>query len=195
MGTPYNADFDRQARRDRQRGNRAEDEYLDRATNFDARGAARESAGAMYEDFARELERGIGDIRGGQVGMGRLGTGWGFGDEDEYIGEGRRDLTRSLASRALDAESLNLRNTEGLGNYGQNTTNRYLDVLAGNRDAQMLEDQQKRSKKAGLWGLGGSMLGSLLGPAGATASGMLGDKVAGLFGKGKEDVDRYAGRR
>ncbi len=181
MAIPYRAEFDEQARRDRTRGNRAEDAYLARMEGFDARGAARESAGAMYEDFARALERGIRDIRGGQVGMNRLGTGWGFDDEDEYIRQGRDELTKNLAARSLDAESLNLRASEGLGAFGQGTTNRYLDILSGQRDAKMLEEERKRRNRAGLWGLAGRASGALLGPAGAVVGGELADTVAGLF--------------
>lgn len=177
----YNAQFDEQARRDRTRGNRAEETYLDRATGFDARKAAGESAGAMYEEFARKLGRDLQDLRGSQVGMNRLGQGWGFDDEDELVREGRERMGSMIAERALDAEALNLRSNEGLGAYGERTSGRYLDVLAGQRDADMLERERKRRNKGGWLSLGMGALGSLLGPAGSVVGDKIGEGVAGLF--------------
>lgn len=181
MATPYQQDFNQQAARDRARGNQAEDTYISRASNFDARGAARDTANSMYEDFAKALERSITDLRGSQVGRGRTRTGWGWKKEDQLVADGRDQLTRDIAGLSLQAEGLNLRNLEGIGAYGTNTTNRYLDILAGNRDAALAEQDRKRRDKAGLWGLAGRVGGALLGPAASAAGGALSDYVAGLF--------------
>src|SRR5690606_37057562 len=122
---------------DERRGRRAEDAFLDRSERFDAQDAAGTAARAHFEQFQEDLERGLRDFRGSQVGAGRIDTGFRFEDEDELFRQGLADLGRTIASDALRAESLNLQNTANIGNFGQATTGRFLDVLAGQRDTEL----------------------------------------------------------
>jgi len=183
--TSYTQEFDRQGARDRSVGTQAEDDYLARARGFDARKGASEAARGYFNQFGDKLNKMIRNLRGAQVGSGRLDTGFGNEDQDELIQGGIRDLNDTLATNALQAESLNLRNTEGLGGFGERTTGRYLDILGGNRDAAMMDEEARRAqeakKKSGLFGLIGRVGGSLLGPAGGVLGNKLGNYLGGLL--------------
>lgn len=177
--------FRRQARRDEQTGREAEDEYLTRARGFDADEAAGRSAKAQFDTFREDLAEDLGDLRGEQVGAGRLDTGYRFDDEDELIEGGIRDLNRGIAGRAVQTAGMNLRNTEGIGQYGQDTTGRYLDILGSERDADLQLEEMRRkdeaNRKKGMFGLAGRVGGTLLGPAGDKLGGRLGEALDSLL--------------
>lgn len=184
-GAYSRAGFRRQARRDEEVGRRTEDEYLDRATRFDADEAAQRSARAQFDTFQEDLAEGLQELRGRQVSAGRLDTGYRFQDEDELIEGGIRDLNRGIASRAVETAGLNLRNQEGIGNFGQATTGRYLDILGSERDAEYAEEEMRRrdeaNRRSGLFGLAGRIGGTLLGPAGNALGSRLGDALDSLL--------------
>lgn len=148
--------------RDRTVGAGAEDEYLTRAKGFDARGSLRESVGALYDQFVQGAGRKIRDLRGGMVGAGRLGGGYGELDESEAVYDMGRDLNQRVAGMALDAEGMNLRNTEGIGQFGQNTSGRYLDLLSGNLDREQAERNAKRQERSAKWGAISNFAGKLI---------------------------------
>lgn len=152
MATPYTADFTAQGIRDRKRGNAAENRYIKYLHGFDANKAAYDASMAQYGDIMKALTRGVGDLRGSQVGSGRLTSGFGAGDERRFVQQGRDQLTRDIARNSLQAQGLNLSAENALGQTGMGMTNRYLDILAGNRDAALAEEERKRREKNALWG-------------------------------------------
>lgn len=170
--------------RDRQRGTEAEDLYLDRAKSYDPRGALRESVGSLYDQFKQGVGRQITGLRGrlARSGGGRLASGYGELDESEAVYDMERDLNRNVSGLALQAEGLNLRNQEGLGQYGQNTTGRYTDLLSGQIDRETAERNAKRQQKGSLWGSLASVAGSVLG---GPIGGMIGKGVGSLFDRSK----------
>lgn len=168
--------FMQQANRDETAGREAEDVATRRLTEFDADRGAERSARAQFDTFREDLGRDVESLRGSQVGRGRLNSGFGFEDEDRLVEGGIRDLTRTLAQNALQAQSLNLQAAGGLANVGAQRSGRFLDILGSERDASFLEDEMARRKKAekrsGLFGALGTIakgVGGYLagGPAGA----------------------------
>lgn len=171
--------FDEQAASDQERGMRAEDETFDRLSGFDAEDAARRSARAQFDEFSEDLGDNISDLRGSQVGRGRLSSGFGFEEEDELYEGALEDLGRSLSQNALHAQGLNLSATSQLSELGGRQTGRFLDVLASERDADLLEEEQRRraraEKRGGLFDALGTIAKGGLGfwaggPAGAAAA-------------------------
>lgn len=120
---------------------------------FDAQEAFQETARAGYEELQEERGRALEDLRGKQVGAGRTRTGFGFEDQDRLMEEMEEDFQRQLASRALDAEQMNLRNLEG-----RRRSNRYLDLLTSERAREQKEE-------AALFKAGGQILGTAAGLA------------------------------
>lgn len=172
MPNPLTTQYMGSLNRDRNRGAEAEDLYYDRAKAYDPRESLRTSVGALYDEFEEGAGRRIGALRGrlARSGGGRLASGYGELDESESVYDMERDLNRNVSRMALDTEGLNLRNQEGLGQYGQATSGRYLDLLSGERDRETAERNAKRQQKAAIWGsiakLGGSAIGTFFGKPG-----------------------------
>lgn len=159
----------------------AEAEYLQRAKGFDASRSLRESVGGLYDQFVQGAGRKVNELRGGMVGAGRLGGGYGALDESEAVYDMGRDLNSRVATMAMDAEGMNLRNNEGLSQFGQNTTGRYTDMLSGSLDRQTAAANARQQKKGSIWGSLAGLAGSALG---GPMGGMLGKAVGGLFKRG-----------
>lgn len=171
------ARFQGQAKKDEERGDVLEREAEDRLRGFDAEDAARRSARAQFDEFREDLGEDIQDLRGSQVGRGRLNSGFGFDEEDELVSEGIENLGRSLTQNALQAQGLNLSATSQLGAMGQGRTSRFLDVLASERDADFLEEEMRRRKKA-------DKRGGLFSALGTVAKGVGGYIAGGPVGAG-----------
>ena len=163
------------SKRDEARGTEAEDAAQDRLQGYDAQEAARTSARAQFDEFAEDLGENIGDLRGSQVGRGRINSGFGFEEEDELYKGALEDLGRTLNQNALQAESLNLSATGQLAEVGGRRTGRAYDVLASERDANLLEEEQKRRERA-------EKRGGLFGFLGTVAKGGLGYLGGGPLG-------------
>lgn len=157
---------------DRDQGREAEEESQRRLTGFDAEEGAARAGRAQFDQFREDLGRDIGDLRGSQVGRGRLNSGFGFEEEDELVEFGLRDLNRQLTQNALRAQGLNLQAAQGLGQAGRQQTGRYLDILASERDTDLLEEERERKERA-------RKRGGLLKGLGAIAGG-----AAGFFAGG-----------
>jgi hypothetical protein len=161
--------------RDEEAGTRAEDTAQERLEGFDAEDAARRSARAQFDEFSEDLEENIGDLRGSQVGRGRINSGFGFEEEDELYEGALEDLGRTLSQNALQAQGLNLQATGGLANIGARRTGRAYDILASERDANLLEQEMERRRRA-------EKRGGLFGFLGTVAKGGLGYLGGGPLG-------------
>jgi len=118
------------------------------------------------------------------ITTGDLGTSY----EGDVLSAFQRNISNAAAGQAM-----NLYNTQA-GGYGrmyegetavaEGSRNRYLDLLAGNRDYEIMVENMKRERRGGLFGglgavaggVGGFLVG---GPAGAYA----GAKIGGSAGK------------
>lgn len=137
---------------------RGEEAYLDRATKFDAGGYARDASQAAFNQFLPELKRNIGELRGQQVGMGRLDTGFATEDEDRLVTESTGRLTDQIAGYGMQAAGLQLDNDQGLGRFGAEYGNRYLDLVSGQYDRKTAEENDRKASKGS--GLGGFIKGA-----------------------------------
>lgn len=168
--------YDQAQTRSRNAGIGAEDEFYRRAMNADPRKALAETAGGLFDQFERGVGRKISNLRGSMVGSGRLEGGYGELDEAETVYDARADLNSKIAGLSLDAEGMSMANTNAIGQFGQNQTGQYLDLLTGGMDRAMAEREGKRNRKASLWG-------SLAGLAGMVAGGPIGGAIGGWAGK------------
>lgn len=186
MPLPYDSQFASTTGRSLARGNEAEDLYFQRARSFNPRDAIRETAGGLFDQFQRTAGRRIRDIRASGVGAGRLSGGYGEVDEMEAEFDLGQDLNSRLAGLSLNAEELNLRNTEGLGAYGERATGRGLDLMTAERQRVVDEREARRKRRSGFLGglakLAGGTLGTVLGPAGTVIGSRIGSAVASRIG-------------
>jgi hypothetical protein len=154
---------------------RAEGGYLDRAESFnagdyleqpgfDAMNYVNTAAQGAFGQFLPQLREDIGELRGQQVGMGRLNTGFATEDEDRLVTRSLSDLgdhvaglsmqgaglqsghNQANADRRMRAGGLQLENDRGLGQFGMEYGNRYLDLIAGQYDRKTAETNSKKGK-------------------------------------------------
>lgn len=140
---------------------RAEDDYFGKAESFDARDYAGQAAQGIFDQFMPKLQESIGDLRGQQVGMGRLNTGFATEDEDRLVRGGLEDLNHQIAGLSMDAARLDQQNTQDLGNMGLEYGNRYMDQISGQYDRRVAEDNAKKKQGGGF----GKFLGGVAGIA------------------------------
>ena len=168
------------------RGREAEDEYFRRAREFDPTQAVTTAAEGAWGQILPQVRDTIRELRGRMVGAGRLRGGYGEMDEDEVWNRATQQLTSEIARNAMSAANLELSNIQGIGGYGERTTGRYLDLLAGERDRELMEREMARQRRASRWGalagLAGSALGTIFGPAGTAIGGRIGTWVADRIG-------------
>jgi hypothetical protein len=129
-----------------------------------------------------ELNRNLQGAREGAisrgVGLGELGT--------SYEGDIYSAFNRNIAN-AAGAQAMNLYGTRtaGYGNLYESDTavaeggrNRYLDILAGQRDADIAKANAKKKRGSFLGALAGGVGGFLIGgPAGAGAGAQIGSRL------------------
>lgn len=167
------------------RGRQAEDEYYRRAREFDPTQAVTTAAEGAWGQILPQVRDTIRDLRGRMVGAGRLRGGYGEMDEDEVWNRATQNLTSEIARNAMGAASLDLQNIQGIGGYGERVTNRYLDLLSGERDREMMEREMERQRRASRWGTIGSLVGGIAGsflPGGTMAGTAIGRWVGDRLG-------------
>lgn len=130
-----------------------------RQQDYDPYAAAETSARAQFETFDRDLGRNLEDMRGSQVGSGRLRTGFGYQDQDRLWEGAVEDLNRSVAKRSMTAAGLDLRNIEGM----QMSRDLSAEMAAGGMDQELALEEQERARKSGIGGMIGGALGGVAG--------------------------------
>ncbi len=144
---------------------------MDRVASFDAGDYAKEAGAATFDEFRGDLSRDVRDLRGSQVGRGRIRTGFGFEEEDRMVSDSYRALMRSIAQQSLQAAGLDLdaRNLEG-------------EMAAGDLDRSQADKNARRRRRGGLLGAVGGIAGTLVGGPGVGTylGGMLGN-AAGQY--------------
>lgn len=154
--------------------------------NWSGEQYAQNYADAMYGRLERKYLERAADLRGSQVGMGRLMSGFGFEDQDRFYRDAFAEpLAESIGQQAGLFAGMDLQNIT----QRAQSQNRYGDVLASAYDLELARENAKRKKKGGILGALGSIAGGVGGfllsggnPAGAyigaTAGGSLGSSFA-----------------
>lgn len=167
------------------RGREAEEEYFRRAREFDPTRAVTTAAEGAWAQILPQVRETIRDLRGRLVGAGRLRGGYGEMDEDEVWNRATQQLTSEIARNALSSAGLALQNLQGLGAYGERTTGRFLDLLAGERDRELMEREMARQRRAARWGAIASLVGGVAGaflPGGSLLGSQIGRAVGERIG-------------
>lgn len=158
-----------------------------RQASYDPYKAAETSAKAQFYTFERDLGRNLEDMRGSQVGSGRLRSGYGFQDQDRLWEGAVEGLNRSLAERAMTAAGLDLRNIEGM----QMARALAGEMAVGGMDRELQLEEIRKAKSGGILGGIGGALGGIAGffaggPLGAVAGSQIGSAagsgIGGIFG-------------
>ena len=116
------------------------DEFRERAFNFDADDALTRSTAGSLELLKPFISEQLEDLRGAQVGQGRLSTGFGFEDQDRLFRDIFDRFNSQLASRSLQAAGLNLQNQGQLGDFSNLSRNRFLEFLSASQDRETAKE-------------------------------------------------------
>lgn len=160
------------------RANQTRQQLEQRLRAFDPERSVGQFAQGAWEALRPQLNEAIGDLRGSQVGMGRLNTGFATGDEDRLMTRAMSDLSSQIAQQSVAAQGLALQGIGAWGSmYGQDlnllTTERELEVAR-----ELARRQEREARRASIWGAVGTLGGAVLGgPVGSAIGGWLGGKL------------------
>lgn len=168
--------FDAGVQADRDTANRY-GEMFAREVERDPRDAFRESSRAAFDDFRTGFGENLERLRGNQVAMGRLRTGFGQQDEDELFTAMGRDLNTRLGSMALDAERLGMDRTRMIQQHQDRAQERATAAAGGEYQTLRQQRLSDRANRRRFWG----NLASGVITAGAT---FLGGPAAGAAAAG-----------
>lgn len=166
-------------------------DYLSGAESFDASKALNNYAQGAWGSISTALKKQLQDLSGSAVGAGRFDSG--FYDEDQgvLVDNALSTFSNDLAQQSMNAASLQQRNTEGLGQFGQNQAGEARDLVASRYETDLNterdEAERKRRKRSGVWGTIGGALGAGAGflaggPTGASAGWGIGSSIGGALG-------------
>jgi hypothetical protein len=127
------------------------DEAWSRMSSFDPYESMGRAAEAQWSTFSEQLGEGLEDMRGSQVGRGRLRTGFGFEDEDRFSRDSLDRFYTQLASQAWRAPGYELQNTGMMAG----SLDREWDIKTGETDIEIGEldrAQAERESKRRMWG-------------------------------------------
>ena len=143
----YRDSFDASIEDERGRGSRFSDEYEQRALAYDPQESINQS---VRGTAAIEMPR----LAASQVGTGRLRSGFGYREQDEY-------MSNLMMSNAMRAEEYKFRNMEDIGGYGERSRDRTMDADFGRYSTERMAREQDKASKRGMWGqLGGAAIGA-----------------------------------
>lgn len=179
--------------RESQYGERGTTDYLDRAEHFDASAALNKYAGGAWNSIQTALKSTLADTRGRSVGAGRFDSGFLDEDQGEVINRATSQFSNDIAQQSMGALAAEQRNTESLGNFGNERSGRATDLLLSRseqvqNDARE-EEERRRKSRGGIAGALGGALGAaggflVGGPAGAMAGYNIGSGVGRGVGGG-----------
>jgi len=134
----YRDSFDASIEDERGRGSRFSDEYEERALAYDPQESINQS---VRGTAAIEMPR----LAASQVGTGRLRSGFGYREQDEY-------MSNLMMSNAMRAEEYKFRNMEDIGGYGERSRDRTMDADFGRYSTERMAREQDKASKRGMWG-------------------------------------------
>jgi hypothetical protein len=141
----------------------------------DPRASFQGSMHSAFDQFKERFGEGLQDLRGQQVAMGRMRTGFATEDEDHLWRGHTRDLNNTLADRAMQAEGLNQQRLGMMGAYGDRFSERAMDAGAGEYQSMRAQRLQNNADKKRGWG---NLIGAGLVAAGTLAGGPIGGALA-----------------
>lgn len=173
MASRLSNQYDSALHRAMSRSVAADQDFYRRAANFDPYAAIESTALGSYNLLAKQLDEAMKNLRGSQVAMGRLNTGFATADEDRLVAEGRDQLTNALLANAMNAAQLDLSHMGMLGNYAAQQQQQYYDLLAGGLDRQTAAANARRQSRDSILGAALGLAGNLI-PGGGFVTNLLG---------------------
>lgn len=145
-----------------------------RYREFDPREALGEYTRGAYSQFEEDLREQMDRLRGRNVGMGRLKTGFATIDEGNLTERLGEDLNRRIQRAALQTAGMRQKQLS-------QQSGRYYDLLTGISDRKARQKRRRGGLFGGLGALAGGLAGTFLLPGVGTAAGA---QIGGALGQG-----------
>lgn len=154
-------------------------QFQDAVTGFDPSAYLRESAEGQFNQFRGQLNEDMADLRGSQVGLGRLNTGFATEDEDRMVRTGMDRLNNQLMGNAMQAGGMEQRRQGMMGDMYRADRGRADNLYGMQTDLGVSQGQQRLQDRASRRGMWGNIVGGLAGAAGTVLGGPIGGALAG----------------
>jgi hypothetical protein len=154
----------------------------ERQQSWSGKGAAEDYAQAMYNTIRRPYEESAMDLRGTQVGQGRVRTGFGFEDMDRHHYYGMvQPMADAIGRGSIQLAGMDLSNITSMAG----SQDRYGDILASAYDLELARanaDKQEKKRRGGiLGGILGGVAGALIPGVGPIIGSAAGGAIGSLF--------------
>lgn len=152
--------------------------YSQGIQDFNPQAAFQQSMMGAQNNFRERFGEDVANMRGQQVGMGRLNTGFATADEDRLFRGHRRDMDNTIANSAMQLNQQEQGRLNSMGQAGFGAAQEAMSAEIGNyqtiQQARLQQEAERRRARGGLLSAGLGIAGSFLGgPAGgAIASGI-----------------------
>lgn len=174
----YRSQYDQDIAKQGDVGSALTDNFVSGITGSDPRKAFETSAQAAFQRFSKNLNRNVSTLRGQQVGMGRLDTGFATQDDDRLVEGMGEDLNREISSRALQAEGMELDRLNMAGSYGDRYSDRAMSARGGEYHTERSQRYQDEADRKRGWG---SLISAGIGAAGTVLGGPIGGALASKY--------------
>lgn len=172
--------YDMEVSRTGRIGNTLRQQFVGGISNFNPQQAYEARLRAAQQQFQHRFGEGLQQLRGQQVGMGRLNTGFATGDEDRLFRQLGQDYAQTASSAAQNLNSQRLQQLNMIGNYGQQASNSALEARAG--EYQTLRHQRLQDQASRRSGISGLIQGGL-GAVGTILGGPIGGAIASRWSR------------
>lgn len=152
-------------------GQGAEDEFLSRAKGFDGKENAAIAAQAQVDATMPRIQEGLADHRSTQVSQGRVGSGFGFEDQDRLFRGYLDRVSLDIAQRSMEAGRQDLTNQGQISRFGNTVTGRGMEGMTADMDR---EEAGKNARRKSFFGMLGRIGGALATSGASEAAGAAG---------------------
>ena len=177
------AEYDEMRGRAGGQGRLAGNAYLSRSLDFDPSEAVTEYGRGFMDEAGDQLTNQFEDLTGGAVGSGRMKTGFFQNDGKQMFQDFNRRVANAISAQSLNAASLDMQNTQGLGAYGQDMFKQQGDLLTGEMDRAQAEENARTSPMDAIMQGGGMLLGMGM-PGGGSLGGSIMQGAMNKWGGG-----------
>lgn len=140
-----------------------------RMMSFDPQAAAAASAKGSYDLMKPQLDRDIDSYRQGQVGLGRLRSGFAGEGEDAIMRDAFSNLNARVAQNSLTTAGMTQENNRDIAGVGQQQYSNTMDAVTGQLDRNQAQrnaatassDARRQGNAAIIGQVGGSLLGKV----------------------------------
>lgn len=126
----------------------AESGAYGRAASYDPAAAVDKFAQGAWSQAQAGIKQDLGDLRGAEVGAGRLDTGFYDYDQGQVMKSAIADYNSKIAQTAVQASGQTVQNNQALLGASEHANTDYMDMVSGGLDRATREKEYQDSQPA-----------------------------------------------